>query len=57
MIVVTYLPAVVGVAVAGEYRLRLPFDDGTHGDIGTPRSRQFENGRHFVLDGAEEIHA
>jgi hypothetical protein len=30
---VAYLPAVVGVAVIGEYRLRLLFDDGTVGDV------------------------
>jgi hypothetical protein len=30
---VTHLPAVVGVAVIGEYRLRLLFDDGTVGDV------------------------
>ena len=29
----TYLPAVVGVAVVGNYRLRLLFDDGTVGDV------------------------
>lgn len=29
----TYLPAVVGVAVIGPYRLRLLFDDGTVGDV------------------------
>jgi hypothetical protein len=29
----TYLPAVVGVAVVGDYRLRLLFDDGTVGDV------------------------
>ena len=29
----SYLPAVVGVAVIGEYRLRLLFDDGTAGDV------------------------
>ncbi len=29
----TYLPAVVGVAVVGAYRLRLLFDDGTVGDV------------------------
>jgi Protein of unknown function (DUF2442) len=29
----SYLPAVVGVAVVGEYRLRLLFDDGTAGDV------------------------
>jgi hypothetical protein len=29
----TYLPAVVGVAVVGDYRLRLLFDDGTAGDV------------------------
>jgi hypothetical protein len=28
-----YLPAVVGVAVLGEHRLRLLFDDGTVGDV------------------------
>ena len=28
-----YLPAIVGVAVLGEYRLRLLFDDGTVGDV------------------------
>ena len=28
-----YLPAVVGVAVIGDYRLRLLFDDGTVGDV------------------------
>lgn len=28
-----YLPAVAGVAVIGEFRLRLLFDDGTVGDI------------------------
>ena len=28
-----YLPAVVGVAVVGDYRLRLLFDDGTVGDV------------------------
>lgn len=27
-----YLPAVVGVAVVGDHRLRLLFDDGTVGD-------------------------
>ncbi len=30
---VSYLPAVVGVAVIGEHRLRLLFDDGTAGDV------------------------
>jgi hypothetical protein len=29
----SYLPAVVGVAVIGNYRLRLLFDDGTAGDV------------------------
>ena len=29
----SYLPAVVGVAVVGEHRLRLLFDDGTAGDV------------------------
>ena len=29
----SYLPAVVGVAVVGDYRLRLLFDDGTAGDV------------------------
>jgi hypothetical protein len=29
----SYLPAVVGVAVIGDYRLRLLFDDGTAGDV------------------------
>jgi hypothetical protein len=29
----TYLPAVVGVAVLGDHRLRLLFDDGTVGDV------------------------
>ena len=29
----TYLPAVTGVAVVGDYRLRLLFDDGTVGDV------------------------
>ncbi|MFY9615822.1 MAG: DUF2442 domain-containing protein [Candidatus Dormiibacterota bacterium] len=28
-----YLPAVVGVAVIGDHRLRLLFDDGTAGDV------------------------
>jgi hypothetical protein len=28
-----YLAAVVGVAVVGDYRLRLIFDDGTVGDV------------------------
>jgi hypothetical protein len=28
-----YLPAVVGVAVIGNHRLRLLFDDGTGGDV------------------------
>jgi hypothetical protein len=28
-----YLPAVVGVALLGGYRLRLLFDDGTVGDV------------------------
>jgi hypothetical protein len=28
-----YLPAVVGVAVIGDYRLRLLVDDGTAGDV------------------------
>jgi Protein of unknown function (DUF2442) len=28
-----YLPAIVGVAVVGDYRLRLLFDDGTVGDV------------------------
>ena len=28
-----YLPAVVGVAILGDYRLRLLFDDGTVGDV------------------------
>ncbi|MBO0682958.1 MAG: DUF2442 domain-containing protein [Candidatus Dormibacteraeota bacterium] len=28
-----YLPAVVGVAVIGDHRLRLLFDDGTVGDV------------------------
>ncbi len=27
------LPAIVGVAVLGDYRLRLLFDDGTVGDV------------------------
>jgi hypothetical protein len=27
------LPAIVGVAVVGDYRLRLLFDDGTVGDV------------------------
>ncbi|MFI4972250.1 MAG: DUF2442 domain-containing protein [Hyphomicrobiales bacterium] len=27
------MPAVVGVAVIGDYRLRLLFDDGTAGDV------------------------
>lgn len=30
---VIYLPAVVGVAVIGDHRLRLLFDDGTAGDV------------------------
>ncbi len=29
----SYLPAVVGVAVVGDFRLRLLFDDGTAGDV------------------------
>lgn len=29
----SYLPAVVGVAVIGDHRLRLLFDDGTAGDV------------------------
>lgn len=29
----TYLPAIVGVAVIGDYQLRLLFDDGTVGDV------------------------
>jgi len=29
----SYLPAVVGVAVIGEHRLRFLFDDGTAGDV------------------------
>jgi hypothetical protein len=29
----SYLPAVVGVAVVGDHRLRLLFDDGTAGDV------------------------
>lgn len=29
----SYLPAVVGVAVIGAYRLRLLFDGGTAGDV------------------------
>jgi Protein of unknown function (DUF2442) len=29
----SYLPAVVGVAVIGDYRLRLLFDDGTAGNV------------------------
>lgn len=29
----SYLPAVAGVAVIGDYRLRLLFDDGTAGDV------------------------
>lgn len=29
----SYLPAVVGVAVVGDYKLRLLFDDGTAGDV------------------------
>jgi hypothetical protein len=33
MTAMTYLPAVVGVAVIGDYRLRLLFDDGTVGDV------------------------
>jgi len=33
MLGVQYLPAIVGVAVVGEYRLRLLFDDGTVGDV------------------------
>jgi hypothetical protein len=32
MVAMAYLPAVAGVAVVGEYRLRLLFDDGTVGD-------------------------
>ena len=28
-----YLPAVAGVAVIGDHRLRLLFDDGTAGDV------------------------
>jgi len=28
-----YLPAVVGVAAIGDYKLRLLFDDGTAGDV------------------------
>ena len=31
--VMPYLPAVVGVALVGDYRLRLLFDDGTVGDV------------------------
>jgi hypothetical protein len=30
---ISYLPAVVGVAVIGDHRLRLLFDDGTAGDV------------------------
>ena len=30
---VKYLPVVVGVAVVGDHRLRLLFDDGTVGDV------------------------
>ena len=33
MAVMTYLPVVAGVAVVGNYRLRLIFDDGTIGDV------------------------
>lgn len=33
MIVMAYLPAVVGVALIGDHRLRLLFDDGTVGDV------------------------
>ncbi len=33
MVNVTCLPAVVGVAVVGDYRLRLLFDEGTVGDV------------------------
>jgi hypothetical protein len=33
MIPVEYLPAVAGVAVVGDHRLRLLFDDGTVGDV------------------------
>jgi len=29
----SYLPAVVGVAVIGDHRIRLLFDDGTAGDV------------------------
>ena len=29
----SYLPAVVGVAVIGHHKLRLLFDDGTAGDV------------------------
>jgi len=29
----SYLPAVVGVAVIADYKLRLLFDDGTAGDV------------------------
>jgi hypothetical protein len=29
----SYLPAVVGVAVVGDHRLRLMFDDGIVGDV------------------------
>ena len=29
----SYLPGVVGVAVIGDFRLRLLFDDGTAGDV------------------------
>lgn len=29
----SYLPAVVGVAVIGDYKLRLLFDDGMAGDV------------------------
>jgi hypothetical protein len=29
----SYVPAVVGVAVIGAHRLRLLFDDGTAGDV------------------------
>jgi hypothetical protein len=32
-----YLPAVVGVAVIGDHRLRLLFDDGTAGDVDLSR--------------------
>ncbi len=40
----SYLPAVVGVAVIGEHRLRLLFDDGTAGDVDFSATIVWPNG-------------